>query len=265
MKVLLACFITLLISSCSQTSSVVRKTSKVNFVTQKSGKIFFKKHITKKMTFRKIASVQNLNSKDSYFLSLYSQFYKINKLVSVNDSLGPCPQFHSKLLSFNVESNEQASLDKVNYAKVKENQDELVSLNVLGLNYRGADLYSYLENRNKWNKADRYVKKALMFHNKNNKKELQLLCETGRSDGLYAFQNMVSYYSQKDFSYSTKSMPAVAKIPVVTNMIILSTYLSRINSYEKEVLKQLNIGWMYNYLDELQKDSENKGYYISKR
>lgn len=224
-------------------------------------RVFFRPY-TPKVANRSIASIKSekdLSHKNAYFLSLYSQYKTISKLTHTKSELNVCPQFHNEILSTNIKANDVVSINSSSLKNLMTNPYAVVQNPSLSLNYKGTNVYNYLTKKNVWNKANKVIKKALVSHNKLNLNELNQLCETGASEGFYAFQNMVSYYSTNSFAYSKQSMPAFLKIPVVANILILNNYSKKISSYESEVISSLNISWFSNYLNDLKKDS-NKEY-----
>lgn len=273
MKKIILCLLSLACISCSSTKVFNSKDIKFVNVTSKENRspVFYKEYKIKK-TGRVIASIdtsndtskEKLSDKNAYFLSLYSQYKSLVKLTKQQNELNVCPQFHHEILSANVSVRDLRSIVSEDYKSLMKNPYAVVSNPSLSLNYRGQNVYSYLEKRNMWNKAHSVVKSALIEHNKLNLSELNQLCEEGSSEGFYAYKNMVSFYSTNNFANSSKSMPAFLKIPVLANMLILNNYSKSVSVYEKDLISSLNISWFSNYLDDLKKENPNKEY-LSKR
>lgn len=252
-------------SSLDKANTVDIESVKVTSKEERS-RVFFRPY-TPKVSTRSIASVKNetdLSDKNAYFLSLYSQYKTMSKLTHTKEELNVCPQFHNEILSADIKANEVVSLNNSSFKNLMTNPYAVVQNPSLSLNYKGTNVYNYLTSKKVWNKANRVVKKALISHNDLNLKELNQLCETGSSEGFYAFKNMVSYYSTNSFAYSKQSMPAFLKIPVVANILILNNYSKKISSYESNVISSLNISWFSSYLNDLKRDS-NKEYLSLRR
>lgn len=244
-------FLLIFILSCA--SSVEKKVNlKSVSIPDKNFSVYYQDHFIKNRS-RSIASVsyESLSIENKYFLTLYNQFNRINKITNSNISIKACPQFHHQLVTAKKEKVRTIPFSSINFHIYKENPKSLIHNPSLGLNY-GSDLvYSYLSKKNMWSKANKVVKVALKKHNESNLREIKELCESGFSKGFYAYQNMVKFYNHKSFSYSKRSMPAFLKIPVLANILVLSNYSQNYSVYEQEVLSSLNIDWFKDYIKEI--------------
>ncbi len=256
-----------ILTSCSSKSIVTDSNIKSVKVTSKEERstVFYRDYDYKDIK-RSIASVDaledRLSDKNTYFLSLYSQYKSLNKLTNQENKLNVCPQFHNEILSAGIKVHKLSKVDSKNFKSYMKNPYAVVSNPSLSLNYEGQNVYTYLSRKNMWNKAHSVIENALINHNKLNLSELNQLCETGGSEGFHAYKNMVSFYSSNSFARSRESMPAFLKIPVLANMLILNNYTRSLSSYEKGLISSLNISWFSNYLYDLKKDSETE--YLTK-
>lgn len=258
-------FITFVSCSSSNVKKMVNIKS-VKSTSKEDRSIIFYRPYTPKTINRSIASVdveKSLSDKNMYFLSLYSQYKTIAKLTQTTAASFICPQFHNEILNTTIKANDVVNVLNSKPQSLMRNPYAVVKNPSLSLNYKGTNVYDYLNSKNIWNKANKVIIKALTGHNDLNLKELNQLCESGSSEGFYAFKNMVSYYSTNSFAYSHQSMPAFLKIPVVANILILNNYSKAISPFEKEVINSLNISWFSSYLEELKKDSPKE--YLSLR
>ena len=94
------------------------------------------------------------------------------------------------------------------------------------------------------------------------KEEIETMCEFGESQDYYIYENMISYYKNNDkFIYSYNSLPAVLKIPVISNIFLLESLTkknSKISVFEDNLLSKMNIPWFKNYLDVVSLERNNK-------
>ncbi len=223
---------------------------------------YVKNYIPKKIK-RSIASAADneftrLNVKKVYFLSLWQQQQTFSKILK-KESQTFCPQFHNDLLKYesNVKGMTSSYDYKQNFKAIKDDPKNVVYYPVMSLPYKGADLYSYISKKSKWDDADLHVKKAIENHFHKNEAELQTLCLTGTSDGLYVFQNLATYYSDdKTFMYSDKSLVSILKVSTISNMLLLNSFAksefqATWTPVQVAVLQKLNVEWFKNYLYEL--------------
>ena len=270
MKNIYLLFTATLIVSCATKSQLNLKDVKSVKVTSKEDRsvLYFKDYTPKKIS-RKIASIKKIDEQmsdaNSYFFSLYSQYRTINKLTHTKDELNICPQFHNEIIISKIKNSSVTAHDNINYRKFQSTPYSVITHPSLALNYKNEKVFEYLSEKGLWANAKEVVKSALIEHNQLNLLELKSLCESGFSEGFYAYKNMVSYYSSNTFAFSKKSMPAFLKIPVLANMLILHNFTDGINNYEDNVITSLNISWFKSYLDDLKSEVDDEKKYLSLR
>ena len=153
--------------------------------------------------------------------------------------------------------------EKFDFSDVLINSENITSHPVLSLPYKRTDVYQYLSKTRSWAKSNDVVKTALVDHQKKMKREIDLMCEHGESRDYYIYENMISYFKgDESFIYSYKSLPAVMKIPVVSNIFLLDSLAQKngeLSTYEDSLLTKMNIPWFKNYLDLVSLARNNKG------
>jgi hypothetical protein len=227
---------------------------------------FYLKKFKPQKQSRSIASVDTevvVSNKRAYFLSLWKQYQGFQKVTEVNDTINSCPQFHNDLIVHKKSLKSTLSIDKnTNFGSVLINSQNITSFPVLSLPYKKTDVYQYLSKKEAWGRSSEVVKTALVSHQKKMKQELELMCEYGESRDYYVYENMISYYkSNEEFIYSYESLPAVMKIPVVSNIFLLDSLTKsngNISSFENSLLAKMNIPWFKNYLYEVSLTRNNK-------
>ena len=233
---------------------------------------FYMKNYTPLAIHRKVAHLDtenefaNLDLKKIYFLTLWQQHRVYNKVLGKNEATISCPQFHNDLLSYQekLKGVEHAYAIEQNVSSVQNNPADVIYYPVMSLPYEGADLYSYLIHKNEWEKVDTHIYNAMAAYQKINLEELTNLCETGSSDGLYVFQNLVTYYSDDHkFINSQDALHSILKVTPISNMLVLNSFIK--NDYQVSwsnvqiaLLSKLNVNWFKNYLYELSSMRKNK-------
>jgi hypothetical protein len=228
---------------------------------------FYLKKFKPNKQSRSIASVADeviVSNKRAYFLSLWKQYQSFQKVTNVSDGIQSCPQFHNDLIVHKKSLINSTNMKKsFNFSDVIVNSVNITSYPVLSLPYKRTDVYQYLSKKNAWEKSDEIVKTALIDHQNKMKQEIELMCEYGESRDYYVYENMISYYkSNEAFIYSYESLPAVMKIPVVSNMFLLDSLAKRngeMSAFENSLLTKMNIPWFKNYLYEVSLTRNNKG------
>lgn len=167
--------------------------------------------------------IEDLNDKQLYFFTLWEQKSAFEKLLGISDELRACPAFHHDLITKQslVEQGQQFSYRK-NWNGLAARK-ALASAPVLSLPLSsGRALYdTYLEKRSIEN-ADVYA--ALTRFYERTQKEAHELCETGASDGLYIFTNMLRYHREIGSSSSRLSaLKAWLKLSPVANFYVLKS------------------------------------------
>lgn len=206
----------------------------------------------------------NLSNKRAYFLSLWKQYKSFQKVTGVEQVIDSCPQFHNDLIVFNQSVNKTLPMKKsFNFSDVLVNAQNITSYPALSLPYKSTDVYQYLITNQAWSKSSDVVREALVVHQQKTKKEIELMCEHGESRDYYIYENMISYYrSNESFIYSYDSLPAVMKIPVVSNIFLLDSLSSKnkpLSPFEDSLLTKMNIPWFKKYLDLVSLARNNKG------
>ena len=260
---------TLIVSCATQNKLSFKHVKSVKVTSKEERSVLYFKDYTPKKVSRKIASIkktdEQMSDANSYFFSLYSQYRTINKLTNTKDELNICPQFHNEIILSKIKASTINASDNINYRKFQSTPYSVITHPSLALNYKSEKVFEYLSEKGLWGNAKEVVKSALSEHNKLNLSELKSLCESGFSEGLYAYKNMVSFYSSNTFAFSKKSMPAFLKIPVLANMLILHNFTDGMNNYEDNVITSLNITWFKSYLDDLKSQVDDKKKYLSLR
>lgn len=224
---------------------------------------FYVKNYTPKKVNRKIASnysneFTRLKLKKVYFLSLWQQQQTFAQILGKEVS-NFCPQFHNDLIKYdrNVKGIESAFDYKQNFEVLKENPQRVVYYPVMSLPYKGVDLYSYISSKNDWENVNTHVEQAMKNHYSKNEEEIQSLCLTGVSDGLYIYQNLATYYSTDNkFINSKQALHSILKVAPVSNMLILNSFVKSEfhgtwTPVQLAVLEKLNVEWFKNYLYEM--------------
>lgn len=212
---------------------------------------------------RKIASTHenefsHLNIKKVYFLSLWQQQQTFAKMLG-KETQKFCPQFHNDLLTYeaDIKGMEYNYDYKQNFTPIKDDPKKVIYYPVMSLPYRGVDLYSYVSARNAWDNVQYHVAKAIEQYFDRNAKELQTLCYTGVSEGLYIYQNLVTYYSDdQKFINSQDALYSILKISPISNMLLLNSFVRTKfqgiwTPVQLAVIEKLNVDWFKNYLYEV--------------
>lgn len=95
---------------------------------------------------------------------------------------------------------------------------------------------------------------TLNSHFSNIKEEVLTLCDEGRSDNYYKFDNLITYHANRaQFHRDSASMKAVLKIPVFANYYLLkmmthpSEFITQTNE-EKEMIQVSKTFWFERYV-----------------
>jgi hypothetical protein len=159
-----------------------------------------------------------------YFLSLYQQYQYFNMAVGKSEERLICPNFHNELLDYRHHE----------------------------LNVKEVGSAPFMKNHPLVDSSSAYV--SFNKYNKVNQREIEELCHSGESDGLYRFLNLAKYYrNPKAFPVKTNPLVAFLKVPVVANIYFLNNlrateknlYMSPV---ESELLSQLNAHVVRDYL-----------------
>ena len=214
---------------------------------------------------RKIASVdgRKFSNKRAYFLSLWKQYQEFEVITAEKAPINSCPQFHDDLITHGKDLKSSGVISKnLDFKDVILNSQNIYSYPVLSLPYKDTDTYQYLSMKNKWGESKEIVSSALKNHKKTMKKEIETMCEYGESQDYYIYENMISYYKNNDkFIYSYDSLPAVLKIPVISNIFLLQSLnagIDEVSVFENNLLSKMNIPWFKNYLDVVSLERNNK-------
>jgi hypothetical protein len=233
---------------------------------------FYVKKYKPSKASRSIASAQDgldISNKKAYFLSLYKQHVEFSQIADVSHKINSCPQFHNDLLTYEDElSNKQISKTNLDFREVLIDKSKVTSYPVLSLPYKNTDLYSYIEDNNKWDQSEQIALSAIKSYTSGIRKEIETMCEFGNSNDYYIFENMISYYrNNQDFIYSFQALPSVLKVSPIANIFLLEslkTNSEKVSVFEDKLLNKMNIPWFKNYLYEvsLMRNNKNKRFVL---
>ncbi len=201
-----------------------------------------------------------------YFLSAYSQYKTLGKLIGHKDELKSCPSFHNLLVNYDVKASqlEQYSLN-VDFTEVKSDKTMASLYPILAVPYsKSQDLYTALENDN-WENSNDHLKNALTHYFETTTREVEELCEKGVGSGYYVYENLVTYFKKDNSFHKTQNgLKALLKVPVLANMIILDNLntkdstLKSDNIYDKWLLSRTNAEWFETFLNQLKDKRKSK-------
>lgn len=222
-----------------------------NYVPKKIGRI-------PASTKTKPNEFSEMKMKKVYFLSLWQQQLTFGRMLG-KEAQNFCPQFHHELLKHkeNISSIDNDFDYKQNFKAIKDDPKRVVFYPIMSLPYKGVDLYSYISTKDKWDSVNTHAKNAMEAHYAKNEQEIQSLCLTGISDGLYVFQNLATYYSNDDkFINSPRALHSILKVAPVSNMLLLNSFTKSQfqgtwTPIQLAVLEKLNVNWFKNYLYEM--------------
>ncbi|MBL7664601.1 MAG: hypothetical protein JNM93_05665 [Bacteriovoracaceae bacterium] len=210
---------------------------------------------------------QEVSNKKIYFLTLYSQHLILkNYLNHKTETLNSCPQFHHELL---INDDALKSVSEKSQTSVVNNS-QYSSLSESQLAYF-PELALTLANKNEVHQmmkgkasVEKLVNEALLVHYQKNLSELETLCEYGRSDNYYIFENTINYFETRPELLKTPvAIRAVLKIPVAANMLLIHSLMNTgisyttqndfvvFNSFESEALTRLQGKWLGHYITTL--------------
>lgn len=213
------------------------------------------------------SKLAELSNRKIYFLTLYSQHIWFKSILKVkSDDVKTCPQFHHELQVENgtlknlENQSKRQSLVQMSSSSVSEESLPYFPELSLVVESKNSEIY-FLLGQNKT--EDEWVREALQDHYEKNLKEVQTLCEYGRSDNYYIYENTMAHYRARPEEVNSETaLKAFLKIPVVANLylihsltgsrVVAESYEATIklvfNTYETEVLARLRVNWMQNYL-----------------
>jgi len=229
---------------------------------------FFYAELSETRRSRSIASVSedSLNDKEAYFLGMYKQKLKMEKILGIAQSnKNYCPAFHNHLLTYG----KQLHKDSQKFSLVKDwkalaASSQVLSNPMLALPVNGEkDLYTYIKEESFVDAET--VQETFRNYYKITKNEIRDLCETGSSEGYFVFRNYSQYYStDNSFNQTEKALAALLKVTPVTNYYLLDSIkiggTKGPDYFETQMFKKLNAQWFRGYVDRLKHSSKNISY-----
>ena len=216
-------------------------------------------------------AARKLSNRQLYFLSLYSQYKVMGKILKSEKQINSCPSFHQvileneDILSEMTKFSDQYSTDK-NLDFLKNEKKNLSLYPVLAMPYsEDLDLYSAIVGHN-WENTSSHLRKAFKHYYHSSEKEISELCDKGIGPGYYIFENMVTYFKKENtFQKTNEAITALVKIPVLANMLILDNLIvsknqksSTLSTYDNWLLERTNAKWFGRFIQALkEKRSEH--------
>ncbi len=280
--------IILLISSCSssykQPETFGSKMNRFNPQTEKVNLIPSAPPFPKQLSFsRRPASISKKPlkkkklkpSKHLYFLNLFKQYQKLKTYSSATlPNINTCPHFHTPLLKEGFRYSQKNDKKRLNYKFL--NKNHLEDLNFLSSSpelylpmtegSKKPQVIDIIRNQDKemWSST---IKKALSYHAFKTYREIEQLCQLGKSTNYYNFQNLLTTIqkSKSEFKPSRKNLTILLKTTIFSNMALLSSLrkkeLSRtpasLNKKEiklkKQILTRMRAPWAQDYFNYMKK------------
>ncbi|MBG09013.1 MAG: hypothetical protein CME68_09665 [Halobacteriovoraceae bacterium] len=280
---LLNILIILLISSCSssykQPETFSSKMNRFNPHTEKVNLIPSPPPLPQGLMFsRRPASIENKPknkkklkpSRHLYFLTLFEQYQKIKAYSSATlPKINTCPHFHTPLLKEGFKYSQSKSKKKLNYAFL--NKKHFEDLNFLSTS---PELYLPMTEKSKKPKVIDIIKtqdkeiwpltiqKALSYHAFKTFREIEQLCQVGKSTNYYNFQNLLTTIqkSKNEFKPSRKNLAILLKTTIFSNMALISSLrkkelsrtpasLKKDTKLKKQILSRMKAPWAQDYFN----------------
>jgi hypothetical protein len=205
-------------------------------------------------------AVGELKNRKLYFMTLYSQYLWMGKVLDKKDDLKYCPQFHHEKVVFNSSIGQLKS----RYSDLQLKDQKIESFDQKDLPFFPEMALVVKEDKIKQRNLDAQLRSGLERHFEVNEKELKILCERGRSDNFYVFSNLNDHFQKNpNFHYSKEAFKALLKTPIFSNILLFHSMLGdrmktakavsyypyeMMNEFEKEIVKRVDVGWVKQYL-----------------
>ena len=210
-------------------------------------------------------------SKHLYFLTLFEQYQKLKTYSSATlPNINTCPHFHTPLLKEGFRYSQRKSKKNLNYKFLKKTH--LDDLNFLS---SSPELYlpmtekskkpkviDIIKNQNKemWPST---IKKALSYHAFKTYREVEQLCQLGKSTNYYNFQNLLTTIqkSENEFKPSRKNLTILLKTTIFSNMALISSLIKKERSrnpasfnkketkLKKQIMTRMKAPWAQDYFN----------------
>ncbi len=206
-----------------------------------------------------------LSNRKLYFMTLYSQHIWLSEVLSRENEIGSCPAFHHEVVTHQNRLDTAKSFYEGAYLRVFKTENftkrELPYFPEYALNVDTDREVHLVESSTE--QTNLFVKRGLNNHFDKNIVELKTLCETGRSDNYYIFENLSNHFLKKpEFHYSQEALKALLKTPLFSNMLLFQSMLgdrlvlpsaishfpfNSYNVFEEEVFSRVKVDWVKNY------------------
>ena len=280
--------IILLISSCSssykQPETFSSKMNRFNAQTEKVNLIPAAPPFPEQLSFsRRPASIDKKTrkrkklkpSKQLYFLNLYEQYQKLKTYSSATlPNINTCPHFHTPLLKEGFSYSQKKTKKRLNYTFL--NKGHLKDLNFLSSSpelylpmteqSKKPQVIDIIKNQDKesWPST---IEKALSYHAFKTFREIEQLCQLGKSTNYYNFQNLLTTIqkSKSGFKPSRKNLAILLKTTIFSNMALISSLrkkeLSRTPAslsqkeikLKKQILTRMKAPWIQDYFNHMKR------------
>ena len=227
-------------------------------------------------------AASDYSNKRLYFLTLYTQYNQLNKLTSsASPEIKVCPNFHSSLVEhknkFPNYKNNKVDVDW-NYLRdvVSKNPNSEGSQPVLSLPISKGTVRPKVKDvvaNDSSNFDSDVVQEAFDTHVLKTYSELIELCEYGKSDNYYAYENLVTHVKKKNLNANSGNMGILLKTTLYSNEALIRSLkkapkkvapgkktpsrglasVNQQNPYTWEVHQRLGVEWANQYFEHLEK------------
>ncbi len=214
------------------------------------------------------------NNKRLYFLTLYSQYKEMMPLASsdtVGLELNHCPSFHTSYLTYNESAPMKSSSKKY---KLPFNDMKMMSDANFMANYpefflpvaksstRPRVIDIAITKKLSAKETKELVEQSIDLHLSKTYSELSELCDTGSSSNYYIYENLMTHIKTKSkISPDKVGLQTLFKTTLFSNMALtnsikkyqktksrgIASYAHK-QSFDKEVIKRLEVPWVESYL-----------------
>ncbi len=203
----------------------------------------------------------NYSNKRLYFITLLSQYDELRKFTAdPKEKIISCPHFHNTFLTYNKTNktnNKSAifTLKQPTLNKALKNISMYPEL-MLPVNNQIKDHTVYKQIKDGKN-PDAVITKAINYHIQKTKNELTSLCEMGKSNNYYTFENLVRHITNSGQMYgSNQSLYTILKTPIFNNLLLLKSLKTSLKDksvndygYAYELTNRMKIPWVVTYLE----------------
>jgi len=213
-------------------------------------------------------------SKHLYFLTLFKQYQKFKTYSSATlPNINTCPHFHTPLLREGFSYSKDHRKKKLNYSFLKESH--LKNLKFLS---SSPELYLPMTEKSKKPKVldiikgqnkemwPSTIKKALSYHAFKTFREVDQLCQRGKSTNYYNFQNLLTTIqrSKNGFKPSRQNLTILLKTTIFSNMALISSLRNKEKSHrrpaslnkkdvilKKQIFSRMKVPWVQDYFNHM--------------